>query len=246
MRLFVNTEMKRNKIVICIGWVLSCAALGYLIYRLVTYDNYAVFWQSFCEAGSAGYVALCIAVVLLPVQLLIESRKWQTMLSGLVPVSYKDAFWQVIYGNVAAFVTPYRLGEYPGRIIEMGIEDISSVKSRIFDGNYWKDWRKWLRVLLLHLARYVVWMIQLWAVLTFCGILLSPQEAIVAIISYYFLITFMPSVPAAEVAFKGGWAVLIFSHFTENVPAIAVTVTIVWLINTVIPVVVGIVFRSKK
>ena len=122
----------------------------------------------------------------------------------------------------------------------------SSVKSRIFDGNYWKDWRKWLRVLLLHLARYAVWMIQLWAVLTFCGIILSPKEAFLAIIPYYFFITFMPSVPAAEVAFKGGWAVLIFSHFTSNIPAIAVAVTIVWLINTIIPVLIGIVFRGKK
>lgn len=243
--LYLCTRMWK-KIAIWIGWVLSCAALGYLIYRLAVYDNYSAFWQSFNEAGMVGYLVLCVAVALLPVQLMIETRKWQTMLIGLIPISFREAWWQVIYGNVAAFVTPYRLGEYPGRIIEMGVEDISSVKSRIFDGNYWKDWRKWLRVLLLHLARYMVWMIQLWAVLTFCGIILSPKEAIVAIISYYFLITFMPSVPAAEVAFKGGWAVLIFSHFTENIPAIAVAVTIVWLINTVLPVLVGIIFRGKK
>lgn len=235
-----------KKIGIWIGWILSGAALGYLVYRLRVYDNYAVFWQSFSEAGLAGYAALCIAIVLMPLQLMIETRKWQTMLVGLTPVRFGDAFWQVIYGHVAAFVTPYRLGEYPGRIIELGEEDISSVKSKIFDGNYWKDWRKWLRVLLLHLARYIVWMLQLWAVLIFCGIILTPQEAIMAIISYYFLITFMPSVPAADVALKGGWAVLIFSHFTENIPAIAVTVTIIWLINTVIPVIIGIAFRGKK
>lgn len=235
-----------KQIGIWIGWILSCAALGYLIYRLAIYDDYAVFWQSFSQAGWLGYTALGIAVILMPIQLMIETRKWQTMLIGLTPIGFRDAFWQVIYGNVAAFVTPYRLGEYPGRIIEMGIEDISSVKSRIFNGQYWKDWRKWLHVLLLHLARYFVWMLQLWAVLTFCGIMLSPQEAIMAIIPYYFLITFMPSVPAADVALKGGWAVLIFSHFTDNIPAIAVTVTIIWMINTVIPVMIGIGFRSKK
>ncbi len=235
-----------KKIAIWIGWILSAAALAYLVYRLAIYDNYDAFWQSFAKAGLAGYAALCIAILLLPVQLLIETRKWQTMLIGLAHIDFKNAWWQVIYGNVAAFVTPYRLGEYPGRIIELGVEDISSVKSRIFDGNYWKDWRKWLRVLLLHLARYIVWMLQLWAVLTFCGILLTPSEAIVAIITYYLFITFMPSVPAAEVAFKGGWAVLIFSHFTDNIPAIAVAVTIIWLINTVIPVTIGILFRAKN
>ena len=157
-----------KKIAIWIGWILSAAALAYLVYRLAIYDNYDAFWQSLAKAGLAGYTALCIAILFLPVQLLIETRKWQTLLIGLTNIDFKSAWWQVIYGNVAAFVTPYRLGEYPGRIIELGVEDISSVKSRIFDGNYWKDWRKWLRVLLLHLARYIVWMLQLWAVLTFC------------------------------------------------------------------------------
>ena len=235
-----------RKIVIWIGWILSCAALGYLIYRLAVYNNYTAFWQSFSTAGTEGYTALCIAVCLLPIQLLIESRKWQTMLSGLVTIRLKEAWWQVIYGNIAAFVTPYRLGEYPGRLLEMGYT-MEEWKQFVGSWRDWlKDWQKWLRVLLLHLARYAVWMLQLWAVLTFCGIILCPQEAIVSIVSYYFLITFMPSVPAAEVAFKGGWAVLIFSHFTDEIPAIAVAVTIIWLINTVTPVVIGIAFRGKK
>ena len=235
-----------KKIGIWIGWLLSGAALVYLIYRLSVYDHYDTLCQSFSSAGTTNYAALCIALILLPVQLLIEARKWQTLLSGLTNVSLWDAWWQVIYGNIAAFITPYRLGEYPGRLIEMGIEDISSVKSKLFDGKWWRDWRKWLHVLLLHLARYVVWMLQLWSALTFCGIILSPKEAIVSIITYYFVITFVPSVPAAEVALKGGWAVLIFSYFTEQIPLIAVAVTIIWIINTVTPVIIGITFRGRK
>ena len=60
------------------------------------------------------------------------------------------------------------------------------------------------------------------------------------------MITVMPSVPVADVAVKGGWAVLIFSHFTENIPAIAVTVTLIWVINTVLPILLGIAFRAKR
>jgi len=226
---------EKGKIVTILGWICTIAALSYLVYRLWLYDNYAAFWQSFSTAGLAQYIALAVAVVLLPCQLLIESRKWQTMLLGLVPVGLRDAFWQVIYGHVAAFVTPYRLGEYPGRLLRMGY---SLEQWRSFIGTWrdWlKDWRKWLRVLLLHLARYAVWMLQLWLILFFCGIELPPSEAFVAIISYYFCITVMPSIPAADVAFKGGWAVLIFSHFTDNVPAIAIAVTLVWLVNSVLP-----------
>ena len=226
---------KNLKIVTILGWLCTAAALIYLIYRLVNYDNYEAFLQSFSLASIYQYIALAIAVVLLPCQLLIESRKWQLMLHGLVSVSLSDAFWQVIYGNVAAFITPYRLGEYPGRLIKVGY---SFEQWRSFIGTWkdWlKDWRKWLRVLLLHLARYAVWMMQLWAILYFCGITLMPVDALVAIISYYFCITVMPSVPVGDIAFKGGWAVLIFSHFTENIPAIAVAVTLVWCVNTVLP-----------
>jgi len=228
------------------SWLMAVLALAYLIYRLYIYDEYGTFWHSFVAAGALQYICLAIAVLLLPVQLLIESRKWQTMLLGLVNITLRDAWWQVIYGNIAAFITPYRLGEYPARLLQMGY---SFEQWRAFIGTWrdWlKDWRKWLRVLLLHLARYAVWGFQLWAVLAFCGIFLSPVEAVCAIATYYFVITVMPSVPVADVAVKGGWAVLIFSHFTENIPAIAVTVTLIWVINTVLPILLGIAFRAKR
>ena len=237
---------KNTKIVTLLGWIFTAAALVYLIYRLYKYDNYEAFWHSFALADSGQYMALGLAILLLPCQLLIESRKWQVMLLGMVPVSLREAFWQVIYGHVAAFITPYRLGEYPGRLIRMGY---TVEQWREFVGTWrdWlEDWRKWLRVLLLHLARYIVWMEQLWAILYFCGVELSPAEAFAAIVSYYFCITVMPSVPAADVAFKGGWAVLIFSHFTDNIPAIAVAVTLVWCINTVLPLLLSFFMVRKK
>ena len=88
-----------KKIAIWIGWILSAAALAYLVYRLAIYDNYDAFWQSLAKAGLAGYTALCIAILFLPVQLLIETRKWQTLLIGLTNIDFKSAWWQVIYGN---------------------------------------------------------------------------------------------------------------------------------------------------
>jgi len=228
------------------SWLMAIAALVYLVYRLATYDEYGTFWQSFSSADTMQYICLVLALVLLPAQLLIESRKWQTMLLGMVNVSLRDAWWQVIYGNIAAFITPYRLGEYPARLLQMGY---SVEQWRSFVGTWrdWlTDWRKWLRVLLLHLARYAVWGFQLWAILYFCGIMLSPVQALTAIVTYYVVITVMPSVPAADVAIKGGWAVVIFSHFTENIPAIAVAVTLVWMINTVLPILLGVAFRAKR
>ena len=236
----------QRKIAIGIGWLFSAAAVGYLVYRLVKYPDYALFAASFQTADTIQYVCLIIALMLLPIQLLIEARKWQTMLIGLVPVRFSDAWWQVIYGHVAAFVTPYRIGEYPARLLQVGYS-LDQWRSCIGSWRDWlRDWRKWLRVLLLHLARYAVWMTQLWALLTFCGISLSPWQALTAIVSYYVLITIMPSVPAADVALKGGWAVVVFSQFTDNIPAIAITVTLVWVINTVLPVLLGVAFRWKK
>lgn len=226
-----------------ISWVLSILAGIYLVYRLAIFDGYGELIGTMRTAAAAEWVAVIVAVMLLPVQLIVESRKWQLMLYGLKDITMSESFSQVVYGYVAAFITPYRLGEYPARLLQMGYsaEDVQ----RLVGG--WKEWlinwRKWIGVLGWHILRYIVWMLQLWAILCFCGIGLSPLQAIVSIPAYYILITLAPSLPVAEVALKGGWAAIVFGAYTDNAPAILIAVTIVWFINTVTPTLIGLIYK---
>lgn len=98
---------------------------------------------------------------------------------------------------------------------------------------------QFLRVCAWSVARYVVWGLQLTAVLLFCGVTLSPIEYFIAIPTYYLVLAFFPTVPIADVAIRGGWAIIIFGAFTINTPALALAVTLIWLINTVLPMLIG-------
>ena len=228
------------------GWGLSAIALGYMIYRLAIYDDYVSVGQSFRSATLEQYIALLCAVILLPIQLIVEARKWQLMLLGLTTVTLKQSWIQVLRGYVGAFITPYRLGEYPTRLWHIGY-DLEQWKTHI---GGWREWllngRKWTRVGLWHLIRYLVWMIQLWLVFNYMGMNWSCAQAATAIVEYYVIITIAPSLPAAEVACKGGWAVIIFSQYTTNIPTIAVTITLIWMINTIIPTLLGLFYTPNN
>lgn len=221
-------------------WILSLVALGYLVYRLIIFDDYALLAVSLGRAAATEWMALVVALLLLPVQLVVESRKWQLMLRGLVDVGLTDSLIQVLTGHVAALVTPYRLGEYPGRLLQMGYS-WQQWRAAVGGWRQWlSDWRKWLRVLLLHLLRYGVWMVQFGALLLFCGVKMSMADMTLAIATYYLIITMMPSLPAADVPIKGGWAAVTFAAYTDNIPAVLLTVTMVWLINTIVPTLAGV------
>lgn len=217
------------------GWGINIASLVYLIYRLAHYDHYGELGLSLSQADAAAWYALAIAFVLIPIQLLIEARRWQWVLRGWKDVSLKDSWHQVLVGAIAGFITPYRAGDLPARLVAAGIPmNKEQFKQQV--RQWLKDWHKWLPVAGWTVMRYAVWGLQLWAVMRFVGIDLNIEQAICSIGMYYFLISFMPSLPAADIAIKGGWAVLIFGEFTNNVAAITLAVSIIWLFNTVMPI----------
>lgn len=231
-----------------LGYALSLAALAYMVYRLAIYDDYAALLRSFQSASTVQYLFLVAAIVLLPLQLLVESRKWQLMLQGLTSISFRAAWQQVLRGYVGAFITPYRLGEYPTRLWQIGYT-MDEWKNAIGGWKEWLlNWKKWIRVACWHLMRYIVWMAQWWLILLFLQVDISPVQAITAIAEYYVIITIAPYIPSAEVACKGGWATLIFSQYTSNIPAIALAVVFIWFINTIFPTIMGTFtpFRQKK
>ncbi len=219
-----------------VSWIITLSALVYLVYRLITYDNYAGMGELFHRADATCYGCLTLALILLPIQLFIELIRWQVLLHGIQTLSIKDSFRQVMAGYLGAFITPYRLGEYPARLLQAGLD-------QSLLGSEW-NWRKgllngpkWFQFILLTLIRYLVWGCQLWAVLWFCSIPLTFSQAVVSIGMYYLILTFAPSLPAAEVPMKGGWAVLLFGEYTSDIPAILMAVTLIWIINTILPVI---------
>ena len=108
----VNTILKK-----VLQWVIMLAAYSFLVYTLCTFEHYSDFVCFFRAASVRHYVALGVCLVLMPLNLLLEAWKWQTLLKPIEAMGIGEALRQVCYGMVGAFVTPYRIGDYPARVL---------------------------------------------------------------------------------------------------------------------------------
>lgn len=94
-------------------------------------------------------------------------------------------------------------------------------------------------VTLWALLRYLIFCFQFWLMLEFCGVHLAFSQAWMAVAVYYMLVTFTPSIHVAELAVRGSWAVVALSPFTNEIPAVTLSAWLVWMINGVVPLLVG-------
>lgn len=93
------------------------AAYGFLGYKVVTYDNYPALVEQFRQAAGWQWLCLILCFVLFPANRFFEAWKWQYLMRSIEPMDLWEAQRQVYYGTIAGFVTPYKLGEYPGRAL---------------------------------------------------------------------------------------------------------------------------------
>ena len=105
--------------------------------------------------------------------------------------------------------------------------------------------RLFARILLLSFLRYAVYVFQFCLILSFYGIVLNLELALVCIVISYFIVTIIPTFSFTEVFIRGGIAGIVFSNagVTFNL-AFAAAVTL-WIINVAIPALIGTVFVFK-
>ena len=106
-------EMDQKRIYHIVEWVVALAALGYLIYRMAIYEDYATLWATIAGMSGLQIAALLLCVALMPVNMSLEAWRWRTLL----PMSWREAHQQVYYSKLAGLITPWRLGEYPARAL---------------------------------------------------------------------------------------------------------------------------------
>ena len=106
-------KMDQKRIYHIVEWVVALAALGYLIYRMAIYEDYAALWATIAGMSGLQIAALLLCVALMPVNMSLEAWRWRTLL----PMSWREAHQQVYYSKLAGLITPWRLGEYPARAL---------------------------------------------------------------------------------------------------------------------------------
>ena len=109
------------------------------------------------------------------------------------------------------------------------------------------SYARFMKVIAWSFLRYAIWALQLAITLHFCGVHMQPVEYMIAIPLYYMLIAIFPSMPVLNIAIRGSWSLIIFSPFTDNTAGIALAVLLIWIINTVVPMLIGsILYRNGK
>ena len=107
--------MDKKRLYHILEWVVAIGAMGWLVWKIAVYDDYASLWAGLQAMGGPQIAALVFAVMLMPVNMGLEAWKWRTLL----PMSFGEAQRQVYYSKLAGLVTPWRLGEYPARGVLM-------------------------------------------------------------------------------------------------------------------------------
>ena len=309
--------MKANKPYLRIfNVLLILAAYGYLVYRLSIFDDYSSFLTAFQTADTVLWLTLIAALLLMPLNILVEACKWRLLLRQTEPMTIWGAQRQVYYGYVGAFITPYHAGDYPARAMllkdkrnfsaAIGVGLVGTVALLVVELIFgvpatWlfisyhptipmqyfaiafivlivllsllphlvhylsrREWKNTqmsqLSVALSHMSyplfmktiawsmlRYAIWAVQLALTLHFCGVELTPVQYMIAIPFYYMVVAIFPSLPALNIAIRGSWSLIIFGVFSQNVAGIAMAILLIWLINTVLPMLIGsILYRNGK
>ena len=107
--------MDKKLLYYIIEWAVAIAACAFLIWKLVTFDDYASVGAALRAMDWPQWLAILVCIALVPLNMTLEAWRWKT----LVPMSWREAQRQVYYSKLAGLITPWRLGEYPARALLM-------------------------------------------------------------------------------------------------------------------------------
>lgn len=114
-----------------------------------------------------------------------------------------------------------------------------------------KSFKKYLEVLVMYNykdliiafiysnTRYFIFSLQFIILLHVFGINISFMDAIHSVMLIFFFITITPTITIAEIGVRGSVAIFVLGLFSSNDIAILSSTTILWLINLIIPAIIG-------
>jgi hypothetical protein len=101
-------------------------------------------------------------------------------------------------------------------------------------------------VLFLSAIRFTVYTLQYVLLLGFFGISTNTFELFTYSVVYLLAQTFSPLMPLLDFSYRGATALYVFKNLSNNNIAVLSTVMLVWLINLVVPAVIGYFFILKR
>ncbi|MGN6566562.1 MAG: lysylphosphatidylglycerol synthase transmembrane domain-containing protein [Flavipsychrobacter sp.] len=290
-----------------LGGIIS-AVLLWSIYLQVKKQLASVDASVWQQTGPDIFIWLCI--LLMPVNLLLETRKWHILANSAEPLSFRQAFTSYLGGLAFSMITPNRIGEYPGRILYLkrkntfrliSVSVLGAVAQLLtvfifgmagliyynvaFPGPFEKTvllgcvlvtagialvfWRfetwmplleniRWMRkfniygqllkrfsareqwtILGISLLRYGVFTAQYLFFLRWMNVYMPLAEGYCMAALFFWAIGVIPSIALAELSERGQVSLYLFHHFSPNTLGILGATLGIWLLNLIIPSIVG-------
>ncbi len=278
------------------------------------------FNESLNQKGN--WLLLTIAISLVPINWLLESKKWKLLVNNFQDFNTKQAIYSVLAGVSVAIMTPGRIGEYGGRLIGITKTNqpkailanlISSLSQNIINVGvglvgalvfmqkfvpmhqsiflslifissivittmllvYFRidllhgilaylpewDWIQKIRssvfsfqemdsislfsILGISSLRYMVYLTQYILLLFFFGVTNDILASVLGVITIFFLQSNLPLPPALSALARGEMAIFLWSVFTTNILGIIAASFSLWIINLIIPSILGTIIISQ-
>jgi hypothetical protein len=67
--------------------------------------------------NTGPHYLLYLTIILMPLNLALEAKKWQLLAKSAQPIAYRQALTSLLAGIAFSIITPNRIGEYPGRLL---------------------------------------------------------------------------------------------------------------------------------
>ncbi len=104
-----------------------------------------------------------------------------------------------------------------------------------------------VKIILLSLGRYIVFVFQFYLLLRFFNVQIDFFAAIAGIFAVFLLMNVLPNVVIADLGIRGSISMFVLGQFATNVQGILLASVFLWLINILIPAIIGqfIILRTK-
>lgn len=305
--------------------ILIVLAGCWVIYdKIIDNQNITEMWESVKTSFSSAknILLMAIALVLMPLNMAFEARKWQKSVLPIERVPFRKAFTAIFTGVTAGMMFPNRTGDFLGRIFILEKGNRIKAAMLTFVGNIaqmlvtvtlgcfaWiffckgvgqfyagaislivlilgflfyfnikiliyfkrlipKKWRPRVenymeifgsfskkdlfRILLLAIAKYIVYSFQFVLLIWAFDVPLNYFEAMIPIMFTYLLMTVIPFVTITEIAVRGSVCIFVFEKWlsimgisTSFSMMVFSASTMLWLYNLAIPAIIGLFFIRK-
>jgi MFS family permease len=103
-------------------------------------------------------------------------------------------------------------------------------------------WKELTRLLMLSFGRYVVFLVQYVLLLQVFEVNIAPLDAASLVSAMFLILAIMPTISLAELGFRGKLSLQLFGMLSSNAIGIVASAAGIWIINLMIPAIVGSLF----